>query len=184
MPRATPRGPVPRPGIGIRLVKVLLVLPLVAIATAAIPPGARGESGIDLTANGYVVVQRTTVDGVFQGCERKLEIRLANGTTFDCAERNHHMAYRPKAVLLRNMRVRTYALIIDGRAYTGSLMALLGVPVQVPLPVAPPLLGSPDPPAGLTPGVDLPRYAIVPYMAKEPSIPPFPHGQAAPLPGQ
>ncbi len=159
-----------------------LALGILVVSAMASLRGSWGQSAIDLTSDGYVIVQRTNVDGFFQGCDRKLEVHLANGTIFECSEHNHHMAYQPKAVLLRNVRVRTYALMIDGRAYTGSLVALLGQQLPIPLPVTPPS-GDPDPP-GLTPGVDPPRYAVVPYMAKVPHIPLFPAGEATPIPGQ
>jgi len=159
-----------------------LALGILAVVATVSPQGSWSQSAIDLTSDGYVIVERTNVDGFFQGCDRKLEVHLANGTIFECSERNHHMAYEPKAVLLRNVRVRTYALMIDGRAYTGSLVALLGQQLQIPLPVTTPS-GDPDPP-GLTPGVDPPRYAVIPYMAKVPHVPQFPAGEATPLPGQ
>ena len=108
-----------------------------AVAATASPPGSWGQSAIDLPRDGYVIVQRTTVDGFFQGCDRQLEIHLANGTVFDCNERNHHMAYRPKAVLLKNVRVRTYALMIDGRAYTGQHLDLCRKTAARPWPIGP-----------------------------------------------
>lgn len=161
-----------------------LVLGILLVAAMASLGSSWGQTAIDLTGEGYVIVQRTTVEGFFQGCDRKLEVHLANGTVFECEERNHHIAFQPKAVLLRNVRARTYALMIDGRAYKGSIIALLGKSLQTPLPVAAPQAADPDPPAGLTPGVDPPRYAIVPFVAKEASIPLYPAGQAEPLPGK
>ena len=160
----------------------MFVLAGVAIATLQ---AARSQSTVDLTSEGYFIVERTTVDGSFQGCERRLEIHLADGTIFDCAESNHHMAYRPRAVLLRNTRVRSYVLMIDGRAYTGSLTALLGKPLLIPLPVTPPQDSDPDPQGGMIPGVQLPKYAKAPATAKgEPLIPDYPAGQAIPIQGQ
>lgn len=165
--------------------RVRLAFALLAGVGMATFQGARGQSAIDLTGDGYFIVQRTTVEGSFQGCERKLEVHLANGTIFDCGERNHHMAYRPNAVLLRNLRVRTYALTIDGRAYKGSITALLGRPLQIPLPVTPPQGIGTNPVAGLIPGVQLPKYAKAPETAKgEPLIPVYPAGQAIPIQGQ
>jgi hypothetical protein len=185
MPRASSRGDFPIDERRFRRMRAGLALGILAVGAMASLRGSWGQSAIDLTGAGYIIVQRTTVEGFFQGCERKLELHLTNGTVFDCGERNHHMAYRPKAVILRNMRVRTYALMIDGRAYTGSLTALLGQPLQIPLPVTPPQAVEAGPQAGLIPGVQFPKYAKAPERAKgETLIPVYPAGQAIPIQGQ
>jgi len=183
MSRATSRDDVPLDKCRFRDMRAGLALGILAVVATASLRDGWGQSAIDLTSDGYVIVERTTVEGFFQGCDRKLEVHLANGTIFECSERNHHMAYQPKAVLLRNVRMRTYALVIDGRAYSGNLIQLLEQPLQIPLPVAPPQATDPDPP-GLTPGVDPPRYAVIPFMAKVPAVPQFPAGQATPIAGQ
>ncbi|HXQ40167.1 MAG TPA: hypothetical protein VN821_02800 [Candidatus Udaeobacter sp.] len=167
--------------------KAYLVLPLVAVAIAVVSPGARAESGIDLATNGYVVIQRTAVDGPFQGCEKKLPIPLANGTVFDCSERNHHFAYRPTAVLYKNVRLATYALLIDGRAYQGNISTSEGKPLQKPLQIRLPqgLAPVPGPAEGVIPGVQLPKFAKSLDSAKgEPKYPGYPAGQAILPPGQ
>ena len=165
-----------------RATLALAVLAGLAVTTVQ---GAWGQSVVTLTGDGYFILERTTVQGSFEGCQRRLEIHLANGTIFDCDERNHHMAYRPGAVLLKNIHARTFALIIDGRAYTGSITTLMGKPLLNPLPVTPPEAVETGPQAGVIPGVQFPKYANAPERAKgETLIPVYPAGLAIPIQGQ
>ena len=134
-----------------------------------------------------MVIQRTAVDGPFQGCEKQLAIRFANGTVFDCNERNHHIAYRPTAVLFKNVRLETYALLIDGRAYQGNISTSVGKPLTRPWPIGipqdPALAAAPAEP--VIPGVQLPKFAKTLDSAKgEPKYPGYPAGQAILPPDQ
>lgn len=163
----------------------LALVVLTGIAMASLQ-GARGQPAATLlTADGYFIIERSFVQGAFQGCERRLEIHLGNGTIFDCNERNHHMAYRPKAVLLKNVRMRTYILLIDGRPYSGSITTLMGKQLLNPLPVTPPQEVEAGPQAAIIPGVQFPKFANSPDRVKQETlIPEYPAGLAVPIQGQ
>src|SRR5689334_25249816 len=71
---------------------------------------AVAQSYSELAPQGYILFRRTHVVGVFDGCQKDLDIQFAEDTIFTCLEQNHHMAYAPPVVILRNGETNTYAV--------------------------------------------------------------------------
>jgi hypothetical protein len=138
---------------------------------AASAPAALAQSYSELAPQGYLLFKRSHVASVFEGCDKNLDVLFDGGTIFTCMETNHHMAYQPPVVILKNNQTNTYAVLIDGRAYKGRIRQLDGKllarpliaddvqggaakPIlgadAVPLPGVPKIAGTPDEVKALT----------------------------------
>jgi hypothetical protein len=160
----------------------------IALAAVATAQSARAQSYSELAPQGYILFKRTHVVGVFEGCERNRDISFADGTIFFCHESNHHTAYQPPVVILKNGSANSYAVLIDGRAYKGGIRQLEGKVLARPLPAddvhggpADPILGADALPL---PGV--PQFAKTMDAVKPetlaPNIPLAPGTQGGPPP--
>jgi hypothetical protein len=169
--------------MGRRRFMVVALLPLICLARAA---GAQSYS--ELTPQGYLLLKRTHVAGIFQGCQRNMDVTFADGTIFSCHESNHHYAYQPPVVLLKNRARDTYAVLIDGRAYKGGIRQYEGKPLARPMAAEDVHGGAADPILGADalplPGV--PQFAKTADAAKAetliPIIPLAPGTQGGPPP--
>ena len=148
---------------------------------------ATAQSYSELAPQGYIPFRRTHVVGVFEGCHKDLDIQFAEDTIFTCLEQNHHMAYAPPVVILRNGQTNTYAVLIDGKAYKGFIRQLEGKLLSRPLP-ADDVQGGPTKPilgADAIPLPGVPLFALTPDAVKPetltPTIPLGPGTQGPPL---
>ena len=142
------------------------VLAFFLLATSI--PAALAQSYSELAPQGYILFKRTRVIGVFEGCDKNLDIPLEGETTFTCLESNHHMAYQPPVIILKNGQTNSYAVLIDGRAYKGRIPQLEGVKLARPLVAddvqggaAKPILG-----ADALPLPGIPKFASTPDEIK------------------
>ncbi len=134
---------------------------LAAIFLVLFVPDAAAQSYSELAPQGYILFKRTRVIGVFEGCGMNLDITLEGGTTFTCLETNHHMAYQPPVIIMKNGQRNTYAVLIDGRAYKGRIPQLEGVKLARPL-FADDVQGGPSKPMLGADAVPLPGVAAEP----------------------
>ena len=149
---------------------------------------ATAQSYSELAPQGYVVWKRTRVTGVFNGCEKHQAILFDGGTTFTCLETNHHMAYQPPVIILRDgVEHTTYAVLIDGRAYKGNITQLEGKLLHRPLQ-ADDVQGGPEKPilgADAIPLPGVPKFASTPDAVKPltqvPTFPLAPGEQSVPV---
>ena len=95
---------------------IAVIVMLTSIAGAAIAADVAS-----LSEAGYVVVQKTSIKGDFDGCERGQSVSLANGVTFICASTGYTHAHNPVAVLMQNSHGPGYKLLVNSAAYDGSV---------------------------------------------------------------
>ena len=141
---------------------------LAALLLAAFMQEAAAQSYSELAPQGYILFKRTRVIGVFEGCDKNLEIPFEGGTSFTCLETNHHMAYQPPVIIMKNGQTNTYAVLIDGRAYKGQIQQLQGVKLARPL-TADDVQGGPTKPilgADAIPLPGVPKFATTPDDVK------------------
>jgi len=150
---------------------------LAAVFLSLLVPEAAAQSYSELAPQGFILFKRTRVTGVFEGCEKNRDIPFDGGTSFSCSETNHHMAYQPPVIIMRNGETNTYAVLIDGRAYKGSILQLEGKRLNKPL-IADGVLGGADKPllgAEAIPLPGIPKEPATPNAVKEltllPTIP-------------
>jgi hypothetical protein len=74
-----------------------------------------------LSKQGYAVVEQTTVNGEFNGCEWNRRIPLSNGMVFVCETYLYHYGYMPTVYILSSIRGLPPKVIIDGQHFDGSL---------------------------------------------------------------
>ncbi len=161
---------------------------LAALLLLAWISDAAAQSYSELATQGYVVWKRTRVTGVFDGCQKNQAITFDGGTIFDCHETNHHMAYQPPVIILRDgMTHTTYAVVIDGRAYKGSISQLEGKVLHRPLS-ADEVQGGPSHPilgAEAIPLPGVPKFPSTPDDVKPltltPTFPLAPGEQSVPV---
>jgi hypothetical protein len=141
---------------------------LVVFLLGASIPAALAQSYSELAPQGYILFKRSHVASVFDGCTKDLDVLFDGGTIFTCLETNHHMAYQPPVVILKNGQTNSYAVLIDGRAYKGRIRELEGKILARPLiaddvqgGAAKPILGADAIPL---PGV--PKFASTPDESK------------------
>lgn len=136
--------------------------PLAAFLLLAWIGDAAAQSYSELAPQGYIVWKRTRVSGVFEGCQKGRDIAFDDGTVFTCLEANHHMAFQPPVVILKDgVAKTTYAVLIDGRAYKGSIRQLEGKLLYRPLP-ADDVQGGPSKPILGADAIPLPGIPLVP----------------------
>ncbi len=162
----------------------LMALILMVAATGS----ARAQSYSELAPQGYALFKRSHVVGVFEGCQRNTDVNFSDGTIFVCRESNHHMAYEPPVVILKNSNTNSYAVLIDGRAYQGAIRQLEGKVLTRPLPAdnvhggpADPILGADAIPLPGVPDFSKTPDAIKPETLT-PDIPLAPGTQGGPPP--
>jgi hypothetical protein len=149
---------------------------------------AVAQSYSELAPQGYIPWKRTRVTGVFEGCQKNQSIAFDGETVFICRENNHHMAYQPPVIILKDgVEHTTYAVLIDGRAYKGEIQQLEGVKLARPL-VADDVQGGPTKPilgADAIPLPGVPKFANTPDEVKPltliPTFPFAPGAQSVPV---
>jgi hypothetical protein len=75
----------------------------------------------DLARDGYGVVEETSVDGEFEGCEHDKRIPLTNGLVFVCSEYSYSYSYSPDVLILEHVRSGDTKVLIDDDEYDGTL---------------------------------------------------------------
>lgn len=161
--------------------------PLAAFLLLAWIGDAAAQSYSELAPQGYIPWKRTRVTGVFEGCQKNQTVAFDGGTVFVCLENNHHMAYQPPVIILKDGVEHTaYAVLIDGRAYKGQIQQLEGVKLARPL-IADDVAGGPTKPilgAEAIPLPGVPKFAETPDAAKPltlvPTFPLAPGEQSVP----
>ena len=131
---------------------------------------AGAQSYSELAPQGYIPWKRTRVTGVFGGCQN-----------------NHHMAYQPPVIILKDgVEHTSYAVLIDGRAYKGQIQQLEGKKLSRPL-IADDVQGGPTKPilgADAIPLPGVPKFASTPDAVKPltlvPTFPLAPGEQSVP----
>jgi hypothetical protein len=96
-------------------VKALVLLLLL------ISPAAFGNDLEDLAREGYAVVEETTVDGEFEGCDYDKRIRFTNGIVFVCSEYSYSYSYMPDVLILEHIRSHDIKVLIEDEEYDGKL---------------------------------------------------------------
>ena len=113
---------------------------LISLLTASLMgiPSAHAAANLnDYLTHGYRIAVRTSVVGIFKGCEKDRQIQLRDKSIFNCDARSLHQAYAPTAFILQTTDVPArYAVLIDGQTYTGSLSTLSGKKLKHALPVS------------------------------------------------
>ncbi len=148
---------------------------------------AGAQSYSELAPQGYIPWKRTRVTGVFEGCQKNQTITFDGGTVFICRETNHHMAYQPPVIILKDgVEHTSYAVLIDGRAYKGQIQQLEGKKLSRPL-IADDVQGGPTKPilgADAIPLPGVPKFASTPDAVKPltlvPTFPLAPGEQSVP----
>jgi hypothetical protein len=75
----------------------------------------------DLAEDGYAVIEKTQVDGEFEGCDFEKRVPLTNGLIFVCSEYSYSYAFMPDVLILKNVRGGDIKVIIDDEEYDGTL---------------------------------------------------------------
>ena len=75
----------------------------------------------NLTRRGYAVVEKTQVDGVFDGCDPGKPIPLMNSLLFVCEEYGHSYSYMPEVLIFKHTETGAIKVIIDDKEYDGLL---------------------------------------------------------------
>lgn len=86
-----------------------------------VAPVVYGSDLEDLARNGYAVVDETSVDGEFEGCEYDQGIPLNNGLIFVCSEYSYSYSYMPDVLILEHVRSGDIKVLIDDDEYDGTL---------------------------------------------------------------
>ena len=123
-----------------------LLLLMSALVAGSLPAQAANLN--DFLTHGYHIASRTSVVGIFKGCEKKRAIQFRDKSVFSCESLGLHRAYAPTAFILETTDMPPkYAVLIDGQAYSGSLVRLAGkefrhaaqvtATIETPAPIAP-----------------------------------------------
>lgn len=92
------------------------------LSLAAIQTSGFGMSRLEgLALDGYAVVERTQVDGEFEGCEFDKRIPLMNGMIFVCQGYSYSYAFMPEVLILQNIHHGGVRVLIDRDGYPGTL---------------------------------------------------------------
>ena len=81
---------------------------------------ASGSDLEDLAKEGYAVIEETSIDGEFEGCDFDKRIPLSNGLIFVCSEYNYDYAYAPDVLILKNVRSGDIKVLIDDEEFEGE----------------------------------------------------------------
>ena len=102
--------------MGNRLTRTILTVLLLSAASFA-----RGSDLEDLARDGYGVVEETTVDGEFEGCDFDKRIPLTNGLSFVCSGYSYSYSYMPEVLILKHVTSGDIKVLIDDEEYDGTL---------------------------------------------------------------
>lgn len=101
-----------------RITSVLIfVLVLVSNRTST----ARASDLEDLAEDGFGVVEKTQVNGEFEGCDFDKRIPLVNGLVFVCTSYSYSYGYMPDVLILKSVRTGEIKILIDEEEYDGTL---------------------------------------------------------------
>lgn len=75
----------------------------------------------DLAREGYGVIEQTSVDGDFNGCEWGRRIPLRGQLIFECATYSYSYGYSPEVLILKSVRSGNIKVLIDGNEYSGTI---------------------------------------------------------------
>lgn len=75
----------------------------------------------DYLVQGYAVVRRTGVAGMFHGCEARQELTFGDGSVFVCSQKRTMLAYAPTVFVLARPGQPPSAVVIGGQAFPGWL---------------------------------------------------------------
>ncbi len=95
-----------------------LIFPL-SLVCAASP--AFAVDWEDLAKDGFGVLEMTSVQGEFNGCDFGRRIPLDNGLIFVCSEYNYNYSYAPDVFILKNVRDGRLKVVIDDDEYDGTV---------------------------------------------------------------
>lgn len=109
--------PVPAEEVFARLGMPLLFLLLFILTN----PAVYASDLEDLARDGYGVVEETSVDGDFEGCDFDKHIPLSNGLVFVCSEYSYTYSYSPEVLILEHVRSGDIKVLIDDEEYEGTL---------------------------------------------------------------
>ncbi len=148
-----------------------LLLSLFLAALVGIPSAQAADNLNDFLAQGYRIVSHTQVVGLFHGCEKDRVIQFRDKTVFSCNARNTHNAYAPSAFILETNDVPPrYAVIIDGKPYSGSLSKIFGKTPRHPVQVAA-TATAPSAARAVTTGPRVTAAPLMPQKLKQPASP-------------
>ena len=94
---------------------------ITALLVIALPFFAEAANLEDLAREGYAVVEKTRVEGSFEGCDFDKPIPLTNGLIFVCATYSYSYSYRPEVLILKHVRNGDIKVLINNREYRGKL---------------------------------------------------------------
>ena len=96
--------------------RAIIAIALVFVATFAIAGDLE-----DLAKEGYAVVEKTSVDGEFEGCDFDKRIPFTDGLVFVCSTYSYSYSYCPEVLILQHVRNGEIKVLINGREYRGKL---------------------------------------------------------------
>jgi len=73
-----------------------------------------------MARDGYGVLERTSVNGEYQGCDFNRQIPLMDGLVFVCETYSYSYAYDPEVLILKNVRDGTVKTMINGTQVSGN----------------------------------------------------------------
>jgi len=94
---------------------------IVLISALAMCAPAHASDLEDLARDGYAVIEETSVDGEFEGCEHGKQIPLTNNLIFVCSEYSYSYSYSPDVLILEHVRSGDVKVLIDDDEYDGTL---------------------------------------------------------------
>ncbi|MEJ2060476.1 MAG: hypothetical protein P8Y64_08315 [Gammaproteobacteria bacterium] len=98
------------------LIRFSLAFILLAVSSVAI-----GSDLEDLARDGYAVIEKTQVDGDFDGCDFGRRIPLMDGLIFVCSGYGYSYAFMPEVLILKNINSSDIKILINGDEYDGYL---------------------------------------------------------------
>jgi hypothetical protein len=96
--------------------RALIAVALVFVATIAIAADLE-----NLAREGYAVVEKTSVDGEFEGCDFDKRIPFRNGLVFVCSTYSYSYSYCPEVLILQHVRNGDIKVLINDCEYQGKL---------------------------------------------------------------
>ena len=96
---------------------------LLGIVIALVGGGVAAASALeDLAKDGYAVIEKTSVDGEFEGCDFNKRIPFQDGIVFVCETYSYSYAYDPDVLILKNITSGDIKVLIDDEEYDGHLV--------------------------------------------------------------
>ena len=96
-------------------------LPIAALIVF-LSSGALMASDLENAArSGYGAIEKTQVNGDYQGCDFNRQIPLMDGLIFQCMSYSYHYAFMPEVLILKHVTNGSLKVLIDGEEVTGTL---------------------------------------------------------------